>query len=171
MLYSLLGDPASNDNPECTGKAQMLLGPEYSVLGKCSQDLLQLLDEWLVGGSARRPWCLLDIVGAPVNEHGCMVFARCTIFRMSTSISRRYVTRYSTWPYLLYTLCNGKSTEVEKQDIARKLFAARKEELDVYTTGIKALLDTPEKLFGKRCRERLLGRQGAALPPRLDNLF
>ena len=95
VLYRLLGDPLGKDNDQAC-KVKVLLDPETSAIGECSTKLLHLLDAWLVGGHNRVPWCIMDIVGAPLTDQKCMLFTRSAILRLSSAFARRFLTKYST---------------------------------------------------------------------------
>lgn len=154
LLYPMLGDPALQDDGQ-PSKVDVLLDPEDSSLGKCAQRLLLLLDTWTTGGCARDPWCVFDMVGGDPHDAKHMLFARSQILRMNSSFGRRYLTRYSTWPYLLYPLCSEKFDMEEKKALAEKFLAESEPQLDVYSRGIRRLFGSVEELLSVRCRAAL----------------
>ena len=103
MMYPLLGDPWPADDDELS-KFENLLDPETSLIGNCFAQLHHLLTSWLVDGGDRRPMLVLEAVRAPMTDQAFMRFARSQALRTSSSISRRYDLRYSSWPYPLFTL-------------------------------------------------------------------
>ena len=153
LLYPMLGDPiSSKDGPS---KLDLLLDPEKSFLGVCTQGLLRLLDTWLVGGPSRDPWMVLELLGADCQSHDLAFFARCQILRMASSVSRRYVLRYCSWPYLLYQLFCTKVDAQRREEVAEQLLAASAIELDVYSQGVRREFNTLELLLSHRCRVSL----------------
>lgn len=154
LLYTMLGDPIlqENDRPS---KVDVLLDLEEGVLGKCAAGLLNLLDAWLVGGASREPWCVLDMVGGNPRDQRCMRFARSQLLRMNSAFGRRYLTRYGSWPYLLYPLTSKKFDLEAKRSVAQRLLRERREDLDIYSLGVRTLFDSVEKLLSARCEATL----------------
>ncbi|CAK0833634.1 unnamed protein product [Prorocentrum cordatum] len=150
LLYPLLGD-AIKDKAEEKSKLDTLLG-EDSVIGRFSQDMLGLLDSWNTGDRARRPWMLLDILGAPLTDQVFSRWARGQIVKLTTVMHRRYESRFSAWPYRLYPLSHGRSTEADKKRVAREALDAPDYMIDCYTRGIRNLFPSDAALLSTHCR-------------------
>ncbi|CAK0877526.1 unnamed protein product [Prorocentrum cordatum] len=150
LLYPLLGD-AIKDKAEEKSKLDTLLG-EDSVIGRCSQDVLGLLDSWSTGDRTRRPWMLLDILGAPLTDQVFSRWARGQIVKLTTVMRRRYESRFSAWPYRFYPLSHGRSTEADKKRVAREALDAPDHMIDCYTRGIRNLFPSDAALLSTHCR-------------------
>ena len=120
-------------------------------MGQCSQRLLDLSETWLLGGKTRKPWALLDALGALVVEEGFLRWSRSQVLRISSALYRRFEGRLAAWPYRLYALANEFFTEEEKLATATALLQADVGVLDVYSRGIKAMFPTMQRLLSHRC--------------------
>lgn len=85
LLFQLLGG-VDRSGPPC--KVPALLNRETSIIGTVLQNLHRLLERWNEGGECRRPWCVLDIVGASPQDMIFADWARAQIVRMGAVLSR-----------------------------------------------------------------------------------
>lgn len=149
LLYPLLGDVAPKDGE--TSKVERLLHPTMSLIGSCAEQLANLLEGWR-GLAQRAPWSILDVLHAPLEQQAFQAFARAQILRLASSIARRYEIRFSTWPYTLWGLSSGDTSEVEKMSIAERLLGATRAELDIYSFGLRQRYNTVQLLLSEECR-------------------
>lgn len=91
LLYPMLGDPArtATGNAGKLRQVDLLMDRDESAIGSRMQKLLDCLRTWDVGGPSRRPWLILEAIGAPIGG------------RLSSSVFRRYEVKYSSWPFRL----------------------------------------------------------------------
>ena len=150
LLYPMFGDPGRAADTG-NSKMDMLLDKEQSLVGKCMQKLLDLLDSWQVGGSSREPWALLGALGAPTMDEAFARWSRSQVLRMCSALYRRFEVRLSAWPYRLYALANDSFTEDEKIATARSLLQEDVVMLDVYSRGIRAMFPSVEQLLSRPC--------------------
>eukprot|EP00959_Pyramimonas_sp_CCMP1952_P431605 9038950-Pyramimonas_sp.AAC.1 len=151
LLYPVLGD-AIRDAEGDKSKMDVLLDKDSSRIGAFSENMLRLIDNWNSGDPTRGHWVLLDILGAPLTNQEFAKWSRGQALKMNSIMSRRYEVRFATWPYKLYALSHGRSTEEEKNAIAREALAVNNYMVDCYTIGIRRLWPTPEALTSKACR-------------------
>ena len=118
--------------------------------------MLHLLTSWNAGGAFRRPWALLDAIGAPVDDPVFMVWSRSQILRLGAALFRRYEQRFSTWPYLLFILQVRGAPEAARRAVAERLLAAARHHLDVYSLGIRFRFPTLDALMSSACRSVLV---------------
>lgn len=140
-----------------TPKMEMLLRPSDSKVGVCFQALLGLLREWSIGGAKRRPWCLLDVVGAPVDDERFQRWVRSQVLRLASALFRRYESRLATWPYKLFALVCPEFSGEERDAVIASLLGAKKESLDCDSLGIRRLYPTTEALQSQGCISTLAG--------------
>ena len=81
-----------------------------------------------------------------------MRWSRSQIYRMNSSLRRRYDKRFSVWPFPLYIIPCPKSTEEEVDETIQALIDARRKDLDTYAYGISLLFPTKEQLKSKYCK-------------------
>ncbi|CAK0876512.1 unnamed protein product, partial [Prorocentrum cordatum] len=143
LLYPVLGD-AMRDAEGDKSKMDVLLDKDSSRIGAFSENMLRLIDNWNSGDPTRGHWVLLDILGAPLTNQEFAKWSRGQALKMNSIMSRRYEVRFATWPYKLYALSHGRSTEEEKNAIAREALAVNNYMVDCYTIGIRRLWPTPE---------------------------
>lgn len=152
LLYALLGG-VSRDAPPC--KVSTLLHRQGGLLAEVLADLLTLLDRWLVGGALRKPWCVLDILGAPVDDLDFALFARSQILRTAAAIHRRYEAKFADWPYKLFKLCSSEWTPEEKQAVALSAISSPRCCLDSFTAGFRIAFPTAEDMLTAKASELL----------------
>lgn len=90
--------------------------------------MLRLLQSWNHGGPARKPWALLDAVGAPLGQESFARWVRAYILRLSSLLFRRYELRLATWPY-----------QDERAEVASALIREDPSMLDIYSRGLRLL--------------------------------
>lgn len=160
LLYPLLGDGAARGDggdlceKHRSSKMSMLLGKNSNLIGGCTEQLSQLLDQW-AGESGRVPWSILDVLDAPLDEEALKRFARGQVLKISGAVGRRYELRFATWPYLLWRLCDDDFADDEKRAVAKALIAAPRQQLDCYSYGIQQCYPTVEELMSYGCVEKL----------------
>lgn len=154
LLYSLMDD-ALHDSGERPSKMDLLLRPSSSKVGKCAQSLHNLLCEWGAGGARRRPWCLLDVVRAPLEQEQFLRWARSQVLRLTSALFRRYESKFASWPYKLYALVCDEFTEEERQQVVADLMGADRQMLDTYSFGVRAAFPTAEQLRSAKCMDML----------------
>lgn len=176
LVYPLLGDPGAGigakgaddgGDGKGRGKLSILLDREKTVIGVALQQFLDFVRTWNAGGSARRPCCVLDFVKAPTDTEEFMRWARSQVLRLSASVTRRFETKFSSWPFALYPLCDDHASMGEKQKVAENLVAATRDELDIYTAGIRRLFPGVEQLLSPGCK-KLLASDFASHPVSTD---
>lgn len=156
LLYTLLGD--DNDGYKGLGdhcKLDLLLDEKTSNIAECAHQMLEMLRSWRSGGPNRTPWCVLDFLGAPMQDSEFMKWARNQIVCLGSSVFRRFETKYAALPYSLYPLCHDRSTEAERRNAAQALLASRAEDLDPYSNGVRSLYPTEAALTSVACRSTL----------------
>eukprot|EP00959_Pyramimonas_sp_CCMP1952_P333502 6983390-Pyramimonas_sp.AAC.1 len=67
-------------------------------------------------------------------------------------MARRYESRFSAWPYRLYPLSHGRSTDADRQRVARETLGAPDHMIDTYTRGIRKLFSTDTALTSLECQ-------------------
>lgn len=153
LLYPMLGDPVGRADKQSERRPlNKLLDKEDSAIGHCMEELLGCLQTWNVGGPNRRPWLLLEALGAPVADEEFMRWSRSLLLRLSSSVCRRYELKYASWPYrlhALYSLPDADSTS----DLANELLHAEQADLDPYSLGLRRLFSSTESLLSAACRE------------------
>ena len=84
----------------------------------------------------------MSLLDCPVSDHAFMKWARTQIIKMSSSITRRYEMKYSSWPYKLFKLSSPQWSEVEQLDIAQSALRLDRCCLDTFTSGLRARFPT-----------------------------
>lgn len=148
LLFELLGG-IDRSAPPC--KAPDLLRRESSIIGRVLSEMLQLFDEWAAGGQLRRPWCVLDLVGAPLKDQAFAKWSRAQIVRLTASLCRRYEYKFAAWPYRLFRTTDGDWSLEERREVASQACQARRCCLDTFTHGIQRGFGTPEALLSDKC--------------------
>eukprot|EP00959_Pyramimonas_sp_CCMP1952_P352537 7386061-Pyramimonas_sp.AAC.1 len=82
LLYPLLGD-AIEDKAADKSKLDKLLDTD-SVIASFSRGMLDFLDTWNTGGPSRRPWFLLDVLGAPLTDEKFSRWSRGQILKTNS---------------------------------------------------------------------------------------
>lgn len=136
LLYKLLGDVDRKAPP---AKIPALLDQQTTPIGQVLSELSRLLDEWLVGGALRRPWCDVDMLNA-------------LVLRMSAALCRRYEWKYSTRPYKLINVCNPQWGCGTAESTASEAVGERECCLDVFSRGARAEFRTAEAIQSDRCK-------------------
>lgn len=154
LMYPLFGDPTPADM-QTPSKLDRILDQRTSLLGHCMEKLVHLLKSWTAGGATRKPWALLDALGAPVQDEAFMRWSRSQILRLCSSIYRRYEVRFASWPYRLHALASEGYDRPERVSIANELLQEDDSMLDVYSRGIKALFPGVGELLSHKCRSTL----------------
>ena len=95
LLFALLGG-ADREEVPCT--MQQLLGQGESPISKVMAEMLSLLEDW-VGDPLRKPWMILDILGAPMECADFIRWARAQILLVNSALMRRYECRYGLLPF------------------------------------------------------------------------
>lgn len=133
LLFPFLGD-ALQECKEASGisKLELVLHPTESKIAKCFNALLEIIN-WTIGGACRRPWCLLYVAHAPLDDQSFLRWCRSQVARMSSALFRRYEVRFSTWPYKLFKLVCLVFFEGERASVINSLLESWTEELDVYS--------------------------------------
>lgn len=150
LLYPFMHDCLQDDTTGAS-KMEMLLHPMESKVGVCFRSLYDLLAMWTTGGARRRPWCLLDVVGAPMEDSEFLVWVRSQVLRLAAALFRRYECRLSGWPFKLFKLVCSAFSADEKQQVISDLIGARKEWLDTYSLGIRTKYPSAEALMSEAC--------------------
>ncbi|CAK0819050.1 unnamed protein product [Prorocentrum cordatum] len=135
-------------------KLDKLLCKNTSLIGQCSERLFASMEAWRQGGDRRDPWCVLDMMGIPVQSAAVMRFARNQTLRLAGGVFRRYETKYSSKPYDMHVLSLSTTTAEQKAPCIEHLLAADDDELDLYSRGIRKLF-TKEELGSKECEPLL----------------
>jgi hypothetical protein len=100
----------------------------------------------------RRPWCILDLLNAPLDSQSFTRWARSQVLRQSSALTRRYEVKYASWPYKLHTLCSQHSGAEDQRAVAESLLNADRCCLDTFAAGLRARFTTVEELLSSRCR-------------------
>lgn len=149
LLYKLLGGVDRKAPPS---KIPALIDKKSTPIGQVLSGLLHLLDSWLVGGVLRRPWCVLEMLKAPIKDAQYALWARCQVLRMAAALFRRYELKYSTWPYKLIKVCSPQWGPAMAGDVAAEVVAERECCLDVFTRGIKGAFPSASAIQSDRCK-------------------
>ncbi|CAK0882625.1 unnamed protein product [Prorocentrum cordatum] len=151
LLYPLLGDPIVNSKrDDQRSKMDILLDKGDTAIGKFSQKMLDLADSWM-GLPTRKPWCLLDMLGAPLTDQTFSRFARSQLLKLNSVMLRRYESRFSAYPYRLYPLASSTASLEEAQRIAHDAINAPWHMKDSYTKGITSHFNTVGKMLSSEC--------------------
>lgn len=154
LLFPMLGRPSrrASDNAPKPHQLDMLLDTTTSSIGRCLSRLRQCMETWNVGGPSRKPWLILDALGAPLDDDSFMRFARSQVLLLSSSVFRRYEVKYSSWPYRLRALYADKPSAA---GVAEELLRQRREELDPYSAGLLKIFPTLDALLSHACAEAI----------------
>ena len=101
MLFPLLGDPIKN-GARVAAKLPLLIDYNKSLVGKAGSDLLQLIMTWDTDDVARKPWCVLEALGVPMDAQHYMRYARSKTLRASSENFRRNELKYGD---LYFEMC------------------------------------------------------------------
>ena len=150
LLYPTFGEMLEAD-PDKGSKMDKMLNRDSTVIGNCFEELLGLLKNWL-GGNRRKPWCILDVLRAPIGQEGYKRFVRNQVLRLASALYRRYEQRMSVWQFLLYrcTADSGWSSD-ETRAVLVELLNADRSWLDVYSYGIRLRFKTFAELQSHEC--------------------
>lgn len=161
LMYPMMGDPiGKGGNIAEQRQLDKLMDQDTSAIGRCMEDLLGALRSWQVGGPTRKPWLLLDALGANLDDNDFMLWTRSQVLRLSSSAFRRYELKYSAWPYRLrdlYAMPGATSNTM----LANELLSADAAELDPYSLGLRALFPTIGLLTSAACRATVQADFGA----------
>lgn len=152
LLYSLLGGV---DRQHPLGKVSALVQREAGLVAEVLGGFLHLLDGWDVGGDLRRPWCVLDILGAPVRDASFAQWSRSQILRLAAALHRRYETKYAAWPFALYKLCSDEWSAEEKRAMASSVCASPRCCLDAFAAGFRRAFPSPEAMLSPKAAQLL----------------
>lgn len=148
LLYALLGG-VDRQAPPC--KVHVLLRRSDSLIGKVLATILHLLDSWL-GPEGRRPWMIMDVLQAPIRDPTFGRWVRSQVLLMTSSLVRRYESKYNSLPYNLHRLCSGEYSVGEQQALAESVLAAPACCLDTFTKGLRHGFSTAEGMQSEACR-------------------
>jgi hypothetical protein len=155
LMYPMLGDPSTVKRSE-TCKIALLLDRSTSLIGTCGRKLLHCLMSWKVGGSRRKPWCVLVALACDVDDQSFKKWTRCQIVRLTSAFSRRYERRFATGYFKLWPLTSDAYSIEEKTHVGTWLIFADRRQLDTYCVAIRELFPTIEALLSDECKGKLL---------------
>lgn len=144
LLFAMLGGP---DRKQSACTTASLLDRRDSLIAEVLSELLRLLDSWMVGGASRRPWSVLDLLKAPVENAEFALWSRSQVLRMAASLFRRYELKYSSWPYKLFRLCGSMWSAEAQQAVAKEAAGARECCLDTFARGMRHSCPSEEALL------------------------
>ena len=149
FLHEVMGDPvlpdARADDRPCA--MFLLLHPEKSLVAKCLEDLYHLSCDF-EQGAGRQPWCILDILNAPLKCPKYRSWVLSQLLRLATSLMRRVEVILSEWPHPLFAIGWPELfTSAKVLVVARKLYSDDEINLDAYALGIKLQFPTIEVLL------------------------
>lgn len=155
LSYPFLQDSACDDDDR-PSKMELLLGARTSKVAACFSELLALHAEWGCGGARRRPWCLLEVLAAPLQSPEFLAWVRSQALRLASALFRRYEQRLSCWPYKLFALVSEEASEADRQKVFADFLGAGESMLDTYSLGVRSLYGTPSRaaLPGMPCDPR-----------------
>lgn len=84
LLYAMLGGA---DRSQAPCKLSALVNRRTTMVGAALAGALQLLEGWSEGDMLRRPWSILELLGAPLQDVAYAQWSRSQILRMATSLS------------------------------------------------------------------------------------
>lgn len=154
MVYHPMGGSAGADRARRPGTLAKADQPIHikSLMLEVRQsrgEYLQLLKGFSTEGS--RSGDLLGAMGvspAMARSGDCVRFMRKLCLGMSCGVFRRMEICLASWPYKLWPIVDGSTTEEGKQAIAQEFLAARPCCLGYFAGRLRALLDTEAKLRG-----------------------
>ena len=151
LLHPMMA--AAPDHVDLTkrdSKADLLVDPQETLIGKCMSELLDLLRRWKPAASWKRPWLILDVLGAPMAADDFKKFARSCVLRMASTVFRRYEVKFSVWPWLLFKMADSRQPQAERARVASKLLRSPRKELDTYSAGCRRLFNSKELLLSRQ---------------------
>ena len=158
LFYPVYGDKVSLPGEyEGMSKVAIVCHEELSLVGKYMQRGLDLLDGWL-GEADIKPWGILDMLVAPLQEQAFIKASRGKMLRLHCAAFRRYEVKYSSWPYKAFPLSRpSKSAEdhARKGRIGAEALRSSRDDLGIYFWAISQFWNTIDLLLGDDCRETL----------------
>ena len=151
LLYALMGGADRHAAP-CT--LSELVNQESSLIAVVMSELSALLDTW-DGDALRRPWCILQLVGAPVQQIDFVRQSRSQVLLMISSLSRRCERKFAGWPYRLHVLVEPAASEELRTAVSEAAAAERQCCTDTFLLGIRRKFPSAELLRSERCRRVL----------------
>lgn len=152
LLYAMLGGV---DRRQAPCKVAALLDRRTSLIGEALSGMLGLLEHWATSDKCRKPWSILDLLGAPVEDGAFALWGRCQVLRMAASLHRRYEAKYSAWPYRLHKLCDEEYTTEEQEAIAQEACRAPRCCLDTFTASFRTAFPTPVAMMSPKGKQVL----------------
>lgn len=143
LFYGMLGGVERDQQPH---KVADLVRPNGSPITDCLGSLLEL-----ASGGLDKPdnkwWAVVHLVKAPTNEQKFRMFALGQVLRMHSAVYRRYVTKFTGWPFRLYCLCSDTFPDEAKRRTIGELLMAKECCLDAFARGIRKLFPSGAHLL------------------------
>lgn len=129
LLYTVLGDPFAWDTDTsgatCTADRERptlrkLLHPDTSVIQEFDSKMWGFLHGWR-GAPDRRPWMILDVLRADLDDQSFKKWSRGVILRMDASSQRRISSKFEDWPYPLYMACDPATPKAKTEAVMQRV--------------------------------------------------
>ena len=145
LLYTGLGEqekPVPDKKDETPVPVlYAFLNPNDSLLGLCDHAFTELAKGWHSDDPDRRPWMVLDVLGADLKDQAFQRWTRGEAMRLDASRQRRYNSKFASWPYPLYVTTLPDVDDEVILGILARFRAASRRELGAYAFILR--LDFP----------------------------